>query len=45
MATFGDDWRTNYQTQIDWGLDYIRGRYETPCEALTFWNEQDPHWY
>ena len=45
MATFGDDWRTNYKTQINWGMDYILGRYETPCAALTFWNSKDPHWY
>lgn len=45
MATFGDDWATNYETQIEWGLDYIKSRYETPCLALAFWNSKDPHWY
>lgn len=53
MNSFGTDWRTNPQPQILWGLDYIEGRYGTPCEALAFWNETDPskkfgypgHWY
>lgn len=29
----GSDWLTNYRTQIDWGLGYIRERYRTPCAA------------
>jgi len=33
MAKFGDDWKTNPATQIKWGLDYIEGRYGTPCKA------------
>src|SRR5690606_24147463 len=33
MAKFGDDWRTNPETQIKWGLSYISGRYSTPCGA------------
>lgn len=33
MATFGADWRTNYRTQINWGLNYISGRYGSPCSA------------
>ncbi|NMR20650.1 DUF348 domain-containing protein [Cellulomonas fimi] len=33
MATVGDDWRTNPATQITWGLNYIGGRYGTPCGA------------
>jgi hypothetical protein len=33
MASFGDDWRTNPVTQILWGLDYIEGRYDAPCDA------------
>lgn len=46
MATAGDDWKTNPQTQIDWGLDYIKQRYGTPCEAWAFWQNQTPHhWY
>lgn len=33
MAAAGSDWRTNYQTQIRWGLNYIAQRYQTPCGA------------
>ncbi|MEV3935648.1 lytic transglycosylase domain-containing protein [Glycomyces sp. NPDC049804] len=33
MASFGDDWQTNPVTQILWGLDYIEGRYDVPCDA------------
>ncbi|MCC9146298.1 MULTISPECIES: hypothetical protein [unclassified Arthrobacter] len=36
MALSGDDWNVNYQTQINWGLEYISSRYGTPCSALTF---------
>ncbi|WP_017536890.1 aggregation-promoting factor C-terminal-like domain-containing protein [Nocardiopsis halophila] len=25
------------EIQIEWGLDYIEGRYNTPCEAWAFW--------
>ncbi|MGW9405614.1 coiled-coil domain-containing protein [Arthrobacter sp. NPDC055585] len=33
MAAAGSDWRTNYRTQIHWGLSYISQRYGTPCGA------------
>lgn len=33
MASHGADWQTNPATQIAWGLDYIAGRYGTPCGA------------
>lgn len=33
MAEFGSDWKTNPETQIQWGLAYIQGRYDTPCGA------------
>jgi hypothetical protein len=33
MASMGADWRTNHETQIKWGLKYIKGRYGTPCSA------------
>ncbi len=36
MASAGDDWQTNYRTQIDWGLGYIKDRYGSPANALTF---------
>ncbi|MDQ4502675.1 hypothetical protein [Sinomonas sp. ASV322] len=29
----GSDWLTNYRTQINWGLGYIRDRYASPCNA------------
>lgn len=37
MAPYGADWRTNPTPQIKWGLDYIAGRYSTPCGAWSFW--------
>ena len=30
-------------TQIDWGLRYIKGRYQTPCKALTFFKANRYH--
>ncbi|MCD0447885.1 lytic transglycosylase domain-containing protein [Actinocorallia sp. API 0066] len=33
MASAGKDWRTNPETQIRWGLKYIKARYGTPCAA------------
>ena len=33
MASAGDDWRTNYKTQINWGLKYIKKRYGSPLKA------------
>jgi len=43
MAKFGDDWRTNPATQIKWGLDYIEGRYNSPCGAWS--HSQNTGWY
>lgn len=40
MSSAGDDWKTNPNTQIDWGLDYIENRYQTPCQAWDFWANQ-----
>ena len=45
MASAGADWRTNPETQIRWGLGYIKAAYGTPCGALGFWNSHYPHWY
>lgn len=45
MASVAGDWPTNAATQITWGLDYISGRYGSPCSALAFWNGNSPHWY
>ncbi len=33
MEIVATDWRTNPITQIQWGLRYIKARYETPCQA------------
>jgi len=43
MASAGADWQTNPRTQIQWGLDYIAGRYGTPCQAWAFF--QNRNWY
>ena len=32
-ASAGSDWRTNPETQINWGLAYIGARYGTPQKA------------
>src|SRR3954447_473100 len=33
MASAGADWRTNPATQIKWGIEYMKDRYGSPCEA------------
>ena len=43
MASSGSDWATNYQTQINWGLNYIKGRYGNPSSALAHSNSRG--WY
>jgi hypothetical protein len=43
MGTVAADWRTNPATQITWGLDYIEGRYGTPCAAWS--HSQAVNWY
>ncbi len=43
MASAGADWRTNPETQIRWGLNYIEGRYGSPCAALVHSDEYN--WY
>jgi len=45
MASVADDYLTNAATQIIWGMNYIAGRYGTPCSALSQWNARNPHWY
>ena len=43
MASAGSDYQTNYQTQINWGLGYIKSRYGNPQNA---WNHsQASGWY
>ncbi len=43
MASVGADWQTNPATQITWGLNYIAGRYGTPCGAWASF--QVKNWY
>jgi hypothetical protein len=43
MSVYGADWRTNPETQIRWGLNYIASRYSTPCGAWYTWQSQG--WY
>ena len=43
MAVYGSDYLTNPVTQIKWGLDYIKGRYKTPCGAWSHF--QSTGWY
>ena len=43
MASAGSDWKSNPATQIEWGLGYIEGRYDTPCGAWA--HSQDVGWY
>ncbi|MGK5552196.1 transglycosylase SLT domain-containing protein [Actinomadura kijaniata] len=43
MRSAGKDWRTNPETQIKWGLRYIKGRYKTPCGALGHFHSRG--WY
>jgi hypothetical protein len=43
MASVGSDWASNPITQITWGLNYIAGRYGTPCSAWA--QSQAVNWY
>lgn len=43
MASAGADWATNPDTQIRWGLGYIKGRYGSPCAAWA--HSQSVGWY
>ncbi|MET3206154.1 UNVERIFIED_ORG: hypothetical protein ABIB21_002969 [Arthrobacter sp. UYEF13] len=43
MASAGGDYLTNYRTQINWGLNYIQERYQSPCGALNF--HLSHNWY
>jgi hypothetical protein len=43
MSSVASDWKTNPITQIEWGLDYIAGRYGTPCSAWS--HSQSSGWY
>jgi hypothetical protein len=43
MGVYGSDWQTNPVTQIKWGLNYIKQRYQTPCGAWSHF--QSAGWY
>ena len=43
MASAGADWATNPETQIRWGLGYIRDSYGSPCSANAF--KSANNWY
>lgn len=43
MGSIAGDWLTNYQTQVIWGLNYIKGRYGSPCGAWA--HSQATGWY
>lgn len=43
MKKYGSDYKTNYKTQIAFGIDYIKSRYGTPVKAWEFWLKN--HWY
>jgi len=36
MSSAGPDWEHNAETQIRWGLGYIKGRYGSACNAWSF---------
>ena len=43
MSEVADDWATNPATQITWGLNYISGRYGSPCSAWA--HSESVGWY
>lgn len=43
MGSAGADWETSPGTQIEWGLQYIVGRYGSPCGAWA--KSQASGWY
>ncbi|SEG29742.1 hypothetical protein SAMN05444920_102490 [Nonomuraea solani] len=43
MRGAGRDWKSNPETQIRWGLSYIKGRYGRPCGAWGHWRSHN--WY
>ncbi len=43
MRSVDSDWRDNYETQIIWGLGYIKSRYTTPCNAWS--HSETTGWY
>lgn len=43
MRSAGADWRTNPETQIRWGLRYIKSVYGSPTRAYGHWRSHN--WY
>jgi len=43
MASAGPNWQDNAETQIRWGLGYIRDRYGSACAAWSY--KQGAGWY
>jgi hypothetical protein len=43
MSSAGPNWEDNAETQIRWGLGYIRDRYGSPCAAWSY--KQGAGWY
>jgi hypothetical protein len=43
MSSAGPDWQNNAETQIRWGLNYIKERYGSACAAWSF--KQAHGWY
>lgn len=43
MSEIAEDWQTNPETQIKWGLKYIHERYSEPCNAWKHF--QNKNWY
>lgn len=43
MASSGADWRHNPDTQVKWGIKYVKSRYKTPCGAWSHFKNRG--WY
>ena len=43
MSSAGSDYMTNYKTQVNWGLGYIKSRYGSPSAAWS--HSQRTGWY
>jgi hypothetical protein len=43
MASAGANWQTSAATQIEWGLEYIKNTYGSPCAAWA--HEEATGWY
>jgi hypothetical protein len=43
MASAGPNWQNSAETQIKWGLGYIKDRYGTPCSAWSYFRSTG--WY